>query len=152
MELPALDERPGHLIRRCHQIAVALFLDRCAAFALTPPQYAVLRAVAAEPEVDQVTLGGRAALDRSSTARLCAVLEGRGLLARAPDPRDRRALRLSLTAAGAALLKAAEPAVGAVQEALLAPLAPADRAAFLDALRTLAAAHNGQSRAPLRAR
>ena len=150
MALPPLDDRPGHLIRRCHQIAVALFLDRCAAFALTPPQYAVLRAVAAEPGVDQVTLGGRAALDRSSTARLCAALEGRGLLARVPDPRDRRALRLSLTAAGTALLEAAEPAVASVQEALLAPLAPAARDAFLAALRCLAAAHNGQSRAPLR--
>jgi hypothetical protein len=27
---------PGHLLPRCHQIAVAIFLDQCQAFDLTP--------------------------------------------------------------------------------------------------------------------
>lgn len=149
MALAGVHDKPGHLIRRCQQIAVALFLERCAEFALTPPQYALLRTVAAEPGIDQITLGGRAALDRSSTARLCAALEGRGLLARVPDPADRRALLLSLTVAGAELLAAAEPAVMAVQEALLAPLEPAAREAFLAALLVLVRTHNARSRAPL---
>ena len=146
----ALHAKPGHLIRRCQQIAVALFLEGCAEHDLTPMQYALLKAAEAEPGVDQMTLAGLVALDRSNAARLCAGLEARGLLLRAPDPLDRRARRISLTAAGLALLQRAEPAVEAVQQALLAPLAEAERPAFMAALARIAAAHNAASRAPLR--
>lgn len=143
-----LDDKPGHLIRRCQQIAVALFLDACAPFDLTPMQYALLRAAEAEPGEDQITLAGKVALDRSNAARLCAGLEARGLLRREPDPNDRRARRLFLTEAGAALLREAEPAVQGVQDALLAPLPPAQRAPFMAGLRRIAEAHNASSRAP----
>lgn len=150
MSLADVQDKPGHLIRRCQQIAVALFLDRCASFDLTPMQYAVLRAVEAEPGVDQITLAGLTALDRSNIARLCLALEGRGLLRRVPDPQDRRARRLSLTPEGQALLARAEPAVRQVQRDLLSPLKPAERKVFVAALRIIAEAHNEHSRAPLR--
>ncbi len=149
--LAELYGKPGYLIRRCQQIAVALFLEACAPFDLTPMQYALLKAAEAEPGLDQITLAGLVALDRSNAARLCAGLEARGLLQRAADPLDRRARRISLSPAGAALLRQAEPAVAAVQQALLAPLAEAERAPFVAALAAIAAAHNGASRAPLRA-
>lgn len=150
MSLRELHQKPGHLVRRCHQIAVALFLERCAAFDLTPMQYAILRAAEAEPGLDQISLAGLVALDRSNAARLCAMLEKRGLLRRARDRTDRRALRLSTTAQGKALLARAEAAVEDVQEALLAPLTIAERAAFIAALEKITEAHNEASRAPLR--
>lgn len=150
MSLRELHQKPGHLVRRCHQIAVALFLERCAAFDLTPMQYAILRAADAEPGLDQISLAGLVALDRSNAARLCAMLENRGLLRRARDRTDRRALRLSTTAQGKALLARAEAAVEDVQEALLAPLTIAERAAFIAALEKITEAHNEASRAPLR--
>lgn len=145
-----LHDKPGHLIRRCHQISLGLFLERCAEFDLTPVQYALLKAAEAEPGAEQITLAGLAAIDRSNAARLAAALEARGLLRRDPDPADRRARRLSLTPAGQALLRRAEAAVRRVQEELLAPLPPAERRAFVAALRTIAEAHNEASRAPLR--
>lgn len=150
MSLRELHQKPGHLVRRCHQIAVALFLERCAAFDLTPMQYAILRAADAEPGLDQISLAGLVALDRSNAARLCAMLEKRGLLRRARDRTDRRALRLSTTPQGKALLARAEAAVEDVQEALLAPLTIAERAAFIAALEKITEAHNEASRAPLR--
>lgn len=150
MSLADVHDKPGHLIRRCQQIAVALFLDHCAAFDLTPMQYAVLRAVEAEPGIDQITLAGLVALDRSNVARLCAALELRALLRRLPDPQDRRARRLTLTKEGETLLRQAEPEVQRVQDDLLSPLAPAERVAFLAALHRIAEAHNEHSRAPLR--
>ncbi len=146
-----IERRPGHLIRRCHQIAVALFLDHCADFDLTPMQYALLKAAASDPGADQITLAGYAAIDRSNAARLAAALEARGLLRRAIDPADRRARRLTLTPAGAALLSDAEAAVQAVQDDLLAPLAAEERAGFLTALEKIADHHNHASRAPHRA-
>jgi DNA-binding MarR family transcriptional regulator len=145
-----VQDKPGHLIRRCQQIAVALFLDHCAAFDLTPMQYAILRATEAEPGLDQISIAGLVALDRSNAARVCATLEERGLLRRQPDPADRRARRLTVTAEGKALLRRAEPAVVRVQEELLAPLAPGMRETFTAMLRAIAEAHNEASRAPLR--
>jgi DNA-binding MarR family transcriptional regulator len=145
-----LHDKPGHLIRRCHQISLGLFLERCAGFDLTPVQYALLKAAEADPGADQITLAGLAALDRSNAARLAAALEARGLLRRAPDPKDRRARRLSLTPEGEALLRRAEAAVRQVQEDFLAPLEPAERRAFVAALGKIAEAHNESSRAPLR--
>ena len=145
-----LYDKPGHLIRRCHQISLGLFLERCSAFDLTPVQYALLKAAEAEPGADQITLAGMAALDRSNAARLAAALEARGLLLRAPDPVDRRARRLSLTAEGQALLRRAETTVQRMQDELLAPLTAEERRVFVRALRKVAEAHNEISRAPLR--
>ena len=42
-----LEQRPGYLIRRLHQIHVALFQKECAAFEITPLQYSLLTALAA---------------------------------------------------------------------------------------------------------
>ena len=145
-----LHDKPGHLIRRCQQIAVALFLEECAEFDLTPMQYALLRATEAMPGQDQITLAGLIGIDRSNAARLCATLEKRGLVQRAQDAKDRRSRCLYPTLEGHALLRLAEPAVARVQDALLAPLAPAERAAFLTALHRIVEAHNDTSRAPLK--
>lgn len=150
MPLNDVYDKPGHLIRRCQQIAVALFLEHCAPFDLTPMQYAMLRAVEAEPGLDQISLAGLVAVDRSNAARLCAALEARGLIRRVPDPQDRRARRLSLTAEGHSLLRRAAPAVRRVQDDLLAPLSATQRRVFIQALRTITEAHNEASRAPLR--
>ena len=43
--LTSLWERPGYLIRRLHQIHVAIFLDECAEYGITPVQYAVMTAL-----------------------------------------------------------------------------------------------------------
>src|SRR6185436_1897565 len=62
------NEMPGHLARRFQQIAVAVFLAEVegAGYDLTPVQYAALTAVGANPGVDQVTLAGLIAYDRTT--------------------------------------------------------------------------------------
>ncbi|MCB2037617.1 MAG: MarR family transcriptional regulator, partial [Ottowia sp.] len=40
--LDMLYQRPGFLLRRAHQLSVALFDLHCGALNLTPPQYGVL--------------------------------------------------------------------------------------------------------------
>jgi len=148
--IPLGHDRPGHLIRRCHQVAVALFLEHCAPFDLTPMQYAVRRAAEAQPGSDQIGMAGLVGLERSNAARLGAALEARGLLHRATDPADRRVRLLSVTEAGAALLQSVGPAVERVKAELLAPVPAALRPVVMDALRAIAVAHNASSRAPQR--
>ena len=49
-----------------HQISVALFHQECAAYEITPQQYAVLRVLATHDGVDQITLAGLAAFNRTT--------------------------------------------------------------------------------------
>lgn len=72
--------------------------------------------------ISQVDLARRVGLDASSLVRLIDILEGRGLVERAADPRDRRARRLLLTEAGRAEVAQIRTRVRALEDRLLADL------------------------------
>ena len=90
--------RPGYLIRRLHQIHLALFLEECKASQLTPVQYGLLTALAIRGDLDQVSLAEEIGLDRTTTAEVLRRLEARKLVSRKPNPDDRRAKRVRITA------------------------------------------------------
>jgi DNA-binding MarR family transcriptional regulator len=141
---------PGHLLRRCHQIAVAIFLDACANFDLTPLQFAVLESLYNDGSQDQVTLGGATALDRTTITVVLRNLERRGLLRREKSPRDQRSKIVTISAGGKKLLQDAMPSVEATQQRILAPLDTAETAKLLVLLEKLARNNNALSRAPER--
>lgn len=142
--------KPGYLIRRAHQISVSIFLDECRDNELTPIQYAVLRVLMENGELDQITVASRAALDRSTIGGLAERLEEKGWISRKPGVEDRRQKLLSLTETGAAVLDAVEPAVERVQQRLLEPLNPQERAVFMALLERVVDENNENSRAPLK--
>ena len=146
-----LSSMPGHLLRRCQQIGVAIFLEACAEYDLTPLQFALLQALVNDGAQDQVTLGGATALDRTTIALLVRNLEQRGLLRRAKSRLDQRAKIVTISAAGKKLLKAALPAVEAAQQRILAPLSDVESRQLLKLLEKLAENNNALSRAPARA-
>lgn len=118
-----------HLMRRVlqrHQAHWAAVLPD-----LTKMQFAVLRAVAAEPDNDQNLIGERTAIDKATLAPLIGRLVERGWLARCPDAADRRRRRLSLTAEGRAAMDRAAPLVAQADAAALVPLNDRDKAALL---------------------
>lgn len=127
-----LQAEPGHLIRRAHQLAVSTFHETHGR-QVTPVQYAVLRALQAEPGIDQVTLADRVALDTSTTADIATRLEAKGWIVRELLPRRQRAL--CLTADGEAVLTDMLPRVLPMYARLLEPLEPEERAEFLRLLR-----------------
>src|SRR3712207_4381835 len=137
-----LYDMPGHLIRRAHQISTALFTEECAEFDLTSVQYAALVAIKANPEVDATRLSALIAFDRSTIGGVLERLEAKGWILRTASPADKRVKLLRLTLDGERLLRRVEPAVRRVQQRLLEPLAPADRATILRLLAQLAAVHN----------
>ena len=51
-----LQERPGFLIRRLHQIHVALFMEECAPEGITPVQYSILSALDQMGTAEQIVL------------------------------------------------------------------------------------------------
>jgi DNA-binding MarR family transcriptional regulator len=146
------NEMPGHLARRFQQIAVAVFLAEVgeAGFDLTPVQYAALAAVKMNPGIDQVTLAGLIAYDRTTITGVVDRLVQKGLLARQASLRDRRARELQITEAGKRTLRAVTPAVEAAQRTLLRGLTAREGAELMRLLRKAIAAGNELSRAPLR--
>ena len=135
-----LAAEPGHLIRRAHQRAVAVFAEHHGR-QVTPVQFAVLRAVHDEPGLDQVTLAERVALDTSTTADIATRLEAKGWLHRELLPRRQRSLRL--TDEGHAVLADMLPRVNAMYAELLAPLNGAERTEFLRLLQRVVGLHSG---------
>jgi MarR family transcriptional regulator, lower aerobic nicotinate degradation pathway regulator len=61
-------QTPGFLIRRLHQIHVAIFLEECAAFSITPVQFSLLKALSSGAEMDQATIATQICVDRTTTA------------------------------------------------------------------------------------
>ena len=146
------NEMPGHLARRFQQIAVAVFLAEVgeAGFDLTPVQYAALSAIRTNPGIDQVTLAGLIAYDRTTITGVVDRLVQKGLLVRHASSRDRRARELQITEAGKRTLRGITPAVEAAQQTMLRGLTEKEGADLMRLLRKAIAAGNELSRAPLR--
>lgn len=144
----ALDQLPGHAIRRLHQISTGIFHQEVNELGVTPLQYSVLQTVFEQPDIDQRSLAYFVALDASTTAGVVDRLEARGALVRKVSPNDKRMRLLSLTPNGEALLKKVIPAMLRAQALILAPLTARQREDFLHLLDKLVTKNNAYSRAP----
>lgn len=146
-----MNDRPGSLARRYQQIAVAIFHAEVGAAGsdITPVQYAALVELPSHPGIDQATLAGLIAFDRTTIGGVIDRLAQKGLLTREVSATDRRARALEITDEGRALLDRVEPAVMAAQRLILNGLDGDEAAEFLRLLRKLVDAGNAQSRAPL---
>lgn len=142
--------RPGFLIRRLHQIHIALFMDECAAFNVTPVQYSVMTLVDQQPGLDQSQIGHAAGIDRATLGTVIARLEGRGLVRRRTTPADKRLKKVSLTRRGKAMLARMLPAAQRAHVRTVDALSGSERKAFVHALARLVDAKNEFGRAPLR--
>ncbi len=141
--------RPGHLIRRLQQIAVAIFMTETKSFNITPVQYSALLAVEMHPGIDQTTLVNIIAYDRSTIGNVVGRLESKNWIKRAPGSRDRRSKRLTITPQGREVLRAIDSTVDRAQALILAPLKSAERPVFIDMLERLVRLNNARSRAPM---
>ncbi len=148
--LRSLWARPGFLVRRLHQISVAIFLDEMAALELTPVQYGALMIVAAKPNIDQSTLAAELGVDRANAGDVLARMSKAGYVTRTPSANDRRFIQIKLTAEGTALLRKASARARKVQDQLLKPLAPSDRGVFIALITQIINGNDHLSRAPLR--
>lgn len=145
-----LYRRPGFLLRRCHQIAVAIFVESCRREKLTPGQFGSLFLIACYPGIDQRTLADRIGLDRSTTGAIVNRLAQRRLIRRHVRRGDRRSRALALSALGRRLLADARRSAGEAQRRLLSPLALAEQTILLQLLTRLVVGHAAVSRAPFR--
>ncbi len=148
--LEGLSERPGFLIRRMHQIHLALFAEECAEFDITPVQYSILTVAGAQPGLDQAQLAYEVGVDRATLANVLARLEGKHLVKRKPSVSDKRVKLVSLTARGAGVLEQMLLPVQRAHDRTIAALPATEQAQFLKLLTRLVDAENAYGRAPLR--
>jgi DNA-binding MarR family transcriptional regulator len=141
--------RPGHLIRRLHQIAVAIFMSETGGFNMTPVQYSALLALEMYPDIDQATLANVIAFDRTTIGQVVARLESKKWIKRVASADDRRSKCLTITPSGRRILRAMDDAVDRSQDLILSPIQSAERRAFVGMLERLVKLNNSRSRAPL---
>jgi DNA-binding MarR family transcriptional regulator len=133
----ALEDQVGHLLRRVHQRATAIFLTRIGEPELTPTQWAALVKLRDTGGASQNHLGRLTAMDPATIQGVVRRLRDRRLIERADDPGDRRRSMLRLTEDGARLVDRLKANAHAVSRAILEPLDARDRADFLRMLRAL---------------
>ncbi|WP_019429335.1 MarR family winged helix-turn-helix transcriptional regulator [Limnohabitans sp. Rim47] len=136
-----LNAAPGHLIRRAHQISVAVFNRHLAAADVTPVQFAILNALLDSPGIDQITLAKHVAFDPATSGSVIGRLESKGWVERRADEVDRRRKLLVLTSLGLEALAGMQGDVAQVQTDILSPLPAHEQAQFMHLLRQFVAGH-----------
>jgi MarR family transcriptional regulator, lower aerobic nicotinate degradation pathway regulator len=145
-----LHTAPGVLIRRVHQIYLAIYAQKCAEFATTPVQSSIMQILLMQPGIDQVALAGEIGIDRTTTSTVLSRLQARGIVSREIDPENRRTKRAFLTEQGRVMLFRMQQSIDEAHEQLIGPLDRTERKRFLAQLVHLVQANNGQGRTFLR--
>jgi DNA-binding MarR family transcriptional regulator len=120
---------PGYLIRRAQQWHSGCWAELVPD--VTEPQYAVLATTVSLGVATQAQIASGASLDSSSAGDVVARLVERGWLTHVDDAQDRRRRPVRATAPATTALRLLRTPVVEVQEQVLAPLEPGQRAHFI---------------------
>jgi len=115
-------DRPGYLVRRLHQLHVALFMGQVAKGEVTPIQYGLLSILVNRPGIDQSMLGDELGLDPANIAEILKRLEARQLVSRQIDPANRRRKLCVATPEGEQFVARYQKDMQHSQQQLLSPL------------------------------
>jgi DNA-binding MarR family transcriptional regulator len=88
-------------------------------FGLTIPQWRLLAIVSEGAPLSQQSLVSRTAMDKVTVSRAAQALIMRGLVQSRPSEKDRRAVELSLTAAGISIVQEVAPVALAFEKSLI---------------------------------
>lgn len=132
-----LEDQVGHILRRAHQRATAVFQELIGDAQITPTQFAALVKLRDGGELGQNQLGRLTAMDPATIQGVIGRLRARLLIEDRPDPTDRRRTLLRLSLEGEGLVERLAPNGFAVSDAILEPLSAEERAAFLALLKRL---------------
>jgi DNA-binding MarR family transcriptional regulator len=146
----SLWDRPGFLVRRLHQIHVAMFHEECGKYSITPVQFGLLTILDGKSPLDQVTRAAEIGIDRTNVADVVTRLENRGLVERRANQSDRRTRLVSITDDGRAFRGQVQHSMEIAQDRFLAPLRAEDRNLFMRLLHDLVESNNETGRAALR--
>jgi DNA-binding MarR family transcriptional regulator len=148
--IEGLDDRPGFLIRRAHQISQSVFVEECESLDITATQFGVMSVLARFGQLDQISIARILGFDRSTTGLVVKLLEDRALILRTPNTADRRRHMLCLTEAGERLRRRAEPLVDRVRDRIVGVFTPVQAKMFMKLLDKFTRSFDDNARVPLR--
>jgi DNA-binding MarR family transcriptional regulator len=137
---PSLLAQDTYLLSRVGKAARGRVAERLADRGLRLWHVAILAALDDFGPHSQRQLASRLSIDPSDVTKALDDLTATGHVTRTREPSDRRRITVDLTPSGRTLLKELHAEAEAVQEDLLAPLDPRERAHLSAALRKIAAA------------
>ena len=132
----------GFLLSKLGMTSAHRFAETLEPLGIDPRHFGILRIVAMTEGQSQQQLGDALHVPPSRMVALIDDVEGRGLVERRRNPRDRRAHALHLTAKGRRVYDEALEIATAYEERLCAGLSERERAQLLGLLHKLAAAEH----------
>lgn len=139
MSPPVPEEHLGLLIAAARRSIKQAVLRQARPLRVTPPQFWFLNAARELPNATLGEVARRQRFDAPTASRLAEGLQHRGLLRLTQDPRDRRALRVSLTPSGLRLAERISPIAAAVRLAVVQGMSRREQEALAAALRKVMA-------------
>ncbi|HHT3481829.1 TPA: MarR family winged helix-turn-helix transcriptional regulator [Citrobacter koseri] len=124
-----------HLLRQLFQQHTARWQHELPE--LTKPQYAVMRAIAEHPGIEQIALMEAAVSTKATLAEMLSRMESLGLVTRESDPQDKRRRFVYLTGEGETLLTGAMPLGDRVDDEFLGRLSDDEREQFTQLVRKM---------------
>ena len=125
---PSLSVWTGYLLGRAAQQCRSHFDALAEPLGIHGRHFAVLAVLGEGKPMSQVEMGERLGIDRNTMVLLLDDLEGRDLVTRRRDPRDRRAHLVSLTDGGRGVLAEGTALAQRTNDEVFAPLSPQERA------------------------
>lgn len=106
-------------------------------FDLRIPEWRIIAVAAEHDGISQQEIGLRTRMDKVTVSRAAIALTTRGLLARLPNPDDRRSHLLMLSETGRALYADVAPKALELERRIFASIDPAELARFVATLRKI---------------
>jgi DNA-binding MarR family transcriptional regulator len=141
LDLSALQQTPGFMIRILQLLNFEAFFRHFQALGLSPVEYSILMTVRDNAAVTQSELAAVLKMRLPNLVKILSVMEEAGIIKRKRSARDKRAVELSLSAAGQKRADEARRLGETFNELTLAPLSKPERAAFLQMLTRLVEAY-----------
>jgi DNA-binding MarR family transcriptional regulator len=138
-----IEESLGYLINRAARAFANQLATELRPFDVGIGQWAVLLHLWGNDSMTQAQLARRVAIEQPTMVRTIDRMERDGLVARTPDPNDKRASRITLTERGWALRDALVPLAAGVNRAATATLSDDEAETLRRLLAKLVAAEAG---------
>lgn len=106
-------------------------------FGLTIPEWRLVAVIAEHDGITQAAICARTGMDKVTVSRAAIALTTRGLVARAPSPRDRRSHDLALSSNGRALYAQVAPKALELEKQIFGGLGANELNAFVATLRRI---------------
>jgi len=137
LDLEALRQTPGFMIRILQLQNFEAFYRHFESLDLSPVEYSILVTVRDNKAVTQSELAAVLKMQLPNLVKILSRMEDDGILKRKRSARDKRAVELSLSAAGQKRADEASRLGETFNVLTLAPLNKAEQAAFIDMLARL---------------